>query len=58
MLAFDTSLKASPVEYGHARNDEKVRQGFVEVQSEKNRPRLARKQNIASEVGPTLQDAF
>ena len=26
--------------------------------SKKTRPRLARKQNIASEVGPTLQDAF
>ena len=27
-------------------------------QTEQTRPRLARKQNIASEVGPTLQDAF
>ena len=26
--------------------------------AQKTRPRLARKQNIASEVGPTLQDAF
>ena len=32
--------------------------GRPRKKTKKTRPRLARKQNIASEVGPTLQDAF